>query len=102
MSAETRCIIMMPVLYSTLSLSQLQQESNVAANAKPARTNFVLACQSNCTQGNTDPDLIGEAVQSLYRLLFEQSNPVVVIQAANRRAEFAVDIRIDSVILPRG
>ena len=29
--------------------SRLRQESNVAAIAKPARTNFVLACQSNCT-----------------------------------------------------
>ena len=70
--------------------SRLQQESNVAAIAKPARTIFVLACQSICDppkNGNTDPvretrswyNLIGEVVQSLYGLLFEQSSPSIPV-----------------------
>ena len=73
--------------YETYRYSRLQQESNVAAIAKTARTNFVLACQSICTPEDTDPvrktrswyNLIGEAVQSLYGLLFEQSSPSIPV-----------------------
>ena len=49
-------------------------ECSVAAIAKPARTNFVLACHAICTPGRLETrretrswyNLIGEAVQSLY------------------------------------
>ena len=39
---------------SQVPYSRLQQESNVSAIAKPARTNFVLACQSICTPGRLE------------------------------------------------
>ena len=55
----------------------------MAAIAKPARTNFVLPCQSICTLGRLETrsgyNLIGEAVQSLYGLLFEQSRPSIPV-----------------------
>ena len=47
-----KCAMMATVL--TLLYSRFRQESNVAAIAKPARTNFVLACQSICTPGRLE------------------------------------------------
>jgi hypothetical protein len=70
---------------------------NVAAIPKTARTIFVLACQSICTPRRIGSqnwyNLIGEVVQSLYGLLFEQSSPRFLPQSTVSESGHLVSVR---------